>query len=31
MSPPRAALLKRVDEVATTDWLAELREGGPSK
>jgi hypothetical protein len=26
MSTPRAALLKRLDEVATKDWLAALRE-----
>jgi hypothetical protein len=27
MSTPRAALLKRLVEVATKDWLALLREG----
>jgi hypothetical protein len=27
MSSPRAALLKRLDEVATRDWMAVLREG----
>jgi hypothetical protein len=27
MSAPRQALLKRLDEVATQDWLAVLREG----
>ena len=26
MSAPRAALLKRLKDVATTDWLAVLRE-----
>jgi len=26
MSAPRAALLKRLEEVATKDWLAVLRE-----
>jgi hypothetical protein len=27
MSTPRAALLKRLVEVATRDWMAVLREG----
>ena len=27
MSAPRAALLKRLEEVATKDWLEVLREG----
>jgi hypothetical protein len=27
MSSPRAAFLKRLNEVATTDWMAVLREG----
>ena len=27
MSAARAALLKRLEEVATKDWLAVLREG----
>ena len=26
MSAPRAALMKRLDEVATKEWLAVLRE-----
>ena len=29
MSTPRAALLKRLDEMATKDWMAVLREGAP--
>ena len=28
MSTPRAALLKRLEEVATKEWLAVLRESG---
>jgi hypothetical protein len=31
MSAPRAALLKRLDEVATKDWLAVLRESTQKK
>jgi|GEM_PF-1308540 len=31
MSAPRAALLKRLEEVATKDWLAVLRESNASK
>ncbi len=27
MSAPRAALLKRLEEVASKEWLAVLREG----
>jgi len=29
MSAPRAALLKRLEEVATREWLAVLRESHP--
>jgi hypothetical protein len=31
MSAPRAALLKRLEEVATKDWLAMLRESAIGK
>jgi hypothetical protein len=31
MSAPRAALMKRLEEVATKDWLAVLRESAANK